>query len=144
MDHKSLLAPAVVLILWTLVVLLWTAITRLGTMRRLGINLAKVPPGGRGQNLEGVLPDRVMWKSHNYAHLVEQPTLFYAIIALLALTPTVTPTTVALAWAYTAIRIVHSLWQALVNTLAVRFTLFILATSCLAALAIIAACGIFA
>ena len=41
--------------------------------------------GSRGVNLEGVIPDRVNWKSHNYSHLMEQPTLFYATVLILAL-----------------------------------------------------------
>jgi hypothetical protein len=41
-----------------------------------------------------------------------------------------------LAWAYVAIRIVHSLWQATVNKLPVRFSLFMLSTVCLTVLAV--------
>ena len=43
---------------------------------------------------------------------------------------------VVLAWSYVMIRIVHSLWQALVNKLPVRITLFTLSTLCLLVLAI--------
>ncbi len=134
--HLALLAPGAVLALWTLIMLFWTAATRFPAMRKLGIDIKAVPPGGRGQNLEGVIPDQVNWKSHNYTHLLEQPTLFYAVIILLALAGGTSPLTVSLAWAYVAIRIVHSLWQALVNKLPVRFTLFLLSTICLLILTI--------
>jgi hypothetical protein len=144
MDHKALLAPAIVLVLWTLFMLIWLAATRFPAIAKSGIDLKSAPPGGRGANLEGVLPASVNWKSHNYTHLTEQPVLFYAVIAILILTPTITPTTISLAWAYTILRIVHSLWQALVNTVPIRFTIFSIATFCLLALAIIAAMGVFA
>jgi uncharacterized MAPEG superfamily protein len=138
MTHLSLLAPAAVLVLWTLIMLLWTGATRFPAMKRMGLDIKVVPPGGRGANLEGVLPPEVNWKSHNYTHLVEQPTLFYAVVLILFVGGGTTPLTVGLAWAYTAIRIVHSLWQALVNKLPVRFTLFVLSTLCLLALSVMA------
>ncbi|MFN5779392.1 MAG: MAPEG family protein, partial [Novosphingobium sp.] len=74
--QAQVLAPAAVLVLWSLVMLFWTAGTRLGAMKQAGGGLGKAKPGGRGQDLEGVLPDEVNWKAHNYAHLMEQPTLF--------------------------------------------------------------------
>lgn len=46
---------------------------------------------------------------------------------------------VLLAWGYVGLRIVHSLWQAIVNTIPVRFTLFVVSTALLLALAIRAA-----
>lgn len=131
----EMLAPAAVLVLWSLVMLVWTAATRFPAMAKLGIDANSTPPGGRGQNLEGVLPDQVNWKAHNYAHLMEQPTIFYPTVVILALTGA-SPTAVTLAWAYVALRIVHSLWQATVNRIPVRFSLFLLSTICLFWLAI--------
>ncbi len=132
----ALLAPAAVLALWTLLMMLWMASTRLPAITKAGLDLKTAPPGGRGVDLEPVLPPSVNWKSHNYTHLLEQPTLFYAIVIILQIGGGTTPLTVALAWAYVALRIVHSLWQALVNRIPVRFTLFILATLCLMGLTI--------
>ncbi|MCP2853508.1 MAPEG family protein, partial [Salmonella enterica] len=74
----DLLAPAAVLVLWTLVMLFWMAGTRFPALKAAGIDVSKAV-GGRGQDLETVLPANVNWKAHNYAHLVEQPTLFYAV-----------------------------------------------------------------
>lgn len=135
--QAQMLAPAVVLVLWSLVMLGWTAATRFPAMAKLGVDVKTAPPGGRGQNLEGVLPDQVQWKSHNYAHLMEQPTIFYPTVVIIALMGS-NPGTIAFAWAYVALRIIHSLWQATVNTLPVRFTLFLLSTLCLLMLAIYA------
>lgn len=132
--QAQMLAPAAALVAWTLIMLVWTAGTRLPALSKLG-GLKNAKPGGRGQDLEGVLDDRINWKSHNYAHLHEQPTLFYATVIILAIMGG-SPTDVLLAWIYVALRIVHSLWQALVNVVAVRFLLFSLSTIALVILAI--------
>lgn len=136
--ETGLLAPGAVLVLWTLVMLLWTAATRFPAMAKLGIDVKTAPPGGRGADLESVLPPNINWKSHNYTHLLEQPTLFYAVIVFLTLSGGVTSLTTGLAWAYVVLRIVHSLWQAMVNKIPVRFTLFLLSTLCLLALSLLA------
>ena len=135
MMQAQILAPAAVLIAWSLVMLTWMAATRLPAMKRAGGGLGNAKPGGRGQDLEGVLDDRVNWKAHNYAHLMEQPTLFYAASLILAVMGA-GAVDVLLAWGYVALRIVHSLWQATVNTIPVRFTLFMFSTILLAALAV--------
>ena len=130
--QAQMLAPAAVLVAWTLLMLVWAAATRLPAMSKMG-GLKNAKPGGRGQDLEGVLDDRINWKAHNYAHLVEQPTLFYAVSLILAI---VGPHEIdpLLAWIYVALRIVHSLWQAMVNVVAVRFVIFLLSTIALAVL----------
>lgn len=132
--QAQMLAPAAVLIGWTLIMLVWMAATRLPALRRIG-GLKNAKPGGRGQDLEGVVDDRINWKAHNYSHLVEQPTLFYAVSLIIALLGP-NPTMVLVAWIYVAIRIVHSLWQATVNVVSVRFLLFMLSTLALGVLAI--------
>lgn len=134
--ESTILAPAAALVLWSLIVLVWTAVSRFQAFAKSGIDVNTAPPGGRGANLEGVLPDSVMWKSHNYTHLMEQPTLFYAIVAVLAIAGAGYGVNTALAWAYVVIRMVHSLWQATVNRIPVRFALFGLSTLCLLGLTI--------
>ena len=130
----AMLAPAAVLVLWSLAVLLWVAATRFPAIARAGIDLSRAKPGGRGQQLDGVLPDKVMWKSHNYTHLMEQPTIFYPTVLILAL---IGPGLwdVRLAWAYVGLRVVHSLWQGLVNTVPPRAALFFTSSVVLIALA---------
>ena len=76
-----------------------------------------------------------MWKSHNYTHLMEQPTIFYPAVIILAIMGA-TGLDVGLAWAYVAIRIVHSLWQASVNRIPVRAALFFVSSFVLIALAV--------
>ena len=134
MQH-AILAPAAILVLWSLVMLVWMALTRLPALSSQLGGLANAKPGGRGQDLEGVLADRINWKAHNYAHLMEQPTLFYATVFILAIAGA-GAIDVALAWAYVALRVVHSIWQALVNRVPVRFALFSASTICLAVLSV--------
>ena len=134
----SLLAPGAVLALWTLIMLGWVAATRFSALAKTGINLKAAPPGGRGADLEGILPPIANWKSHNYTHLLEQPTLFSAVSIFLHLSGGSTDLTRALAWAYIVLRIVHSLWQATVNRVPVRFAIFALSSFCLLALSLLA------
>jgi hypothetical protein len=136
--QSPIFAPAIALVLWSLLMLAWLAVTRLPAMAKAGIPLDKIV-GSRGVNLEGVVPDRVNWKSHNYTHLMEQPTLFYATAFVLAFTGMGDGINLQLAWAYVGLRIAHSLVQALWNRVAVRFALFAASTLALLVLAVNAA-----
>ena len=121
--QAQMLAPAAVLIAWSLVMMVWMGATRLPAMKARTGGVGKTKPGGRGQDLEGVLEDRINWKSHNYAHLMEQPTLFYAASLIVALLGAAARDVLA-AWIYVGLRVVHSIWQATVNVVSVRFMLF--------------------
>jgi hypothetical protein len=136
--QSPIFAPAIVLVLWSLFMLGWLALTRLPAMSKAGLDLTGAV-GSRGANLEGVLPDRVNWKSHNYTHLMEQPTIFYATVIILGVIGAGEGINLTLAWAYVGLRIAHSLVQATWNRVSVRFTIFCLATACLLLLAINAA-----
>ena len=83
--QAQMLAPAAVLVAWSLVMLYWMAFTRFPAMAKVGRSAGSAKPGGRGQDLEGVIPDKVNWKAHNYAHLMEQPTIFYPAVVILAI-----------------------------------------------------------
>ncbi|HVF36580.1 MAG TPA: MAPEG family protein [Sphingomicrobium sp.] len=139
MDYSPLLAPVVALIAWTLVVMVWMAATRFAAFKKMGITLDTIPPGSRGANLDGNAPDQAQWKSHNYNHLMEQPTIFYAIVITLALMGMDQPINVWLAWGYVAFRVLHSLVQCTTNILRYRFPLFLLASICLVGLTVHAA-----
>ena len=131
MHYSPILAPVVALVAWTILVMLWMVVTRFAEFRRLGISLGAIPPGSRGVDLEGRADPHAMWKSHNYSHLMEQPTIFYAIALTLALMDFGGGINYWLAWGYVGLRIVHSLVQGTINIVAVRFTIFLLASLCL-------------
>jgi hypothetical protein len=136
--HSPILAPVVALVAWTLVMMIWMVITRFAAMRRKGISL-KGRVGTRTGALEGVIEDQVNWKAHNYTHLVEQPTIFYAVAIALALMDFGGGINLYLAWAYVGLRVAHSLVQATVNIVLYRFILWILSSLALVGLTIHAA-----
>ncbi|MES2904111.1 MAG: MAPEG family protein [Pseudomonadota bacterium] len=141
MTHSPLLGPIVALVAWTLVMLVWMALTRGPAMKKVGIDVTK-SVGGRGQNLEGVLPDQVNWKAHNYTHLHEQPTIFYAIVLVLVVMEQNASINVWLAWGYVGLRILHSIVQSTINRVKYRFPLFALSTLCLVGLTVHAGAGL--
>ena len=135
MTYSPLLGPIVALVAWTLVMLVWMAGSRFQALKNARIDISK-SVGGRGQNLEGVLPDQVNWKAHNFTHLHEQPTIFYAITLVLAIMEQNHPINVWLAWGYVVFRILHSIVQSTVNKVKFRFPLFALSTLCLLGLTV--------
>jgi hypothetical protein len=138
---SPMLGPVVALVAWSLVMMAWMYATRLPAMRRKGIFL-KGRVGTRPGALDGVVEDHVQWKAHNYNHLMEQPTLFYAVSLAFAVMDRdggIHGAPLVLAWAYIACRVAHSLVHATTNVILVRFTLFIAGSLCLAGLTILAA-----
>lgn len=132
--NTAILAPAAALAVWTLVMLTWMASLRLPALAKLKMPKEKAR-GARGSDLDGVLPAELQWKAHNYNHLTEQPTVFYAACVILAIAGA-TSFDVYLAWAYLALRIVHSLWQAMVNSIPVRLGIFTISSIILGVLAV--------
>jgi hypothetical protein len=140
--NSPIFAPAIALVLWTLVMLAWMALARMPAMAKIGISIGTLV-GGRGSDLEGRIPDRVNWKSHNYTHLMEQPTIFYATVLILGVAGAGDGINLQLAWAYVLLRIAHSIVQSVWNRVAVRFALFALSTTALLLLAVNAARLVF-
>jgi hypothetical protein len=134
----SLLTPAAVLALWTLLMLFWLAFQRGRAVSKLKANgeLPPTPVGVRGPEVDGRLSDGAKWASHNYTHLLEQPTIFYPIILILFVGGGTNALNLGLAWGYVVLRILHSLWQVSVNKVPVRFAIFLASTFCLVALAV--------
>lgn len=137
--QAQILAPAAVLVVWTLIVLLWIIPARFGAIAKIPDKSALAAKQGmRGNDLEGVIPDKANWPAHNHTHLHEQPTLFYATVLIIAVMGP-TALDITLAWVYVGLRIVHSLWQNLINAVSVRFALFLASTIALIILAVRAA-----
>ena len=135
MHFSPILGPIVALTAWSLVMQIWLYASRFAATRKAGLSL-KGRRGTRGNALEGAIPDEANWKAHNYAHLMEQPTIFYAVALTLALLDFGGGINYWLAWAYVGLRIVHSLIQATVNIVTYRFAVFTLASICLLGLTV--------
>jgi hypothetical protein len=135
MERSEILLPVAVLVAWSLVMMFWMVAVRIPAMRAKGINLSTAV-GGRPGVLDGVLDERAQWKAHNYIHLMEQPTLFYAIAITLALIGQGDGLNAWLAWAYVGLRVIHSLVQATTNIIRYRFFAFLLSSLVLVALTV--------
>ena len=142
MVGMDILQPVVALAAWTMVMWLWMYATRIPAM-----NAAKVDPDrivrDPDAKLDRLLPPEVQWKAHNYNHLHEAPTVFYAIAIVLAIVGQGDGLNAWLGWAYVALRVVHSLVQATVNKVIARFALFALSSLVLLALIVHAAIAVF-
>jgi hypothetical protein len=127
----SLLTPMLALVVWTLVMTVWMYATRIPAIQRAGIN----PNDAREPTSLDPLPLTVRQVGYNLNNLMEQPTIFYALVVYTYLAGQQNGLNLALAWAYVAVRVVHSLVQATVNIVLVRFSIFMLGTLVLAVLA---------
>ena len=135
-----MLGPVVALAVWTGVMWAWMYVTRIPAIMKARMRLD--PNAPRGEQM-AQLPPQVRWKADNYNHLMEQPTVFFAVALALAMLGVSSPLAMGLAWAYVALRVVHSLQQALVNHIPTRFALFSLSSLVLFALVAVAALRVF-
>ncbi len=133
MIGMSILQPVVALAAWTMVMWAWMYATRIPALSTAKVDLDELVHDP-ATSLDDVLPPQVQWKAHNYNHLHEAPTVFYAVAIVLAIVGTGDGLNAQLAWAYVALRVIHSVVQATVNKLTLRFTLFVLSSLCLTAL----------
>ena len=135
MIGMEILQPVAVLAGWTMLMWVWMYVTRIPAMGKAGID-SKTLVGGTGKTLDEVLPDKVQWIAHNYNHLHEAPTVFYAVALASAIVggPIGGGFNATIAWVYVGLRIAHSLVQAISNRIIVRFALFALSSLCLIAL----------
>lgn len=133
--EQEILKPLAVLAAWTMVMWIWMYATRIPAVNKLP--KPDTPGADQGWTpamLEGLLPREVQWKAHNYNHLHEAPTVFYAVALALAFIQQGNGLNATIAWAYVALRIVHSVYQATINKVVPRFALFALSSLCLMAL----------
>lgn len=140
--NSAILQPVVVLMIWTMIMWAWMYATRIPAMSRLKVDPDKMVRDPDA-SLDRTLPAEVQWKAHNYNHLHEQPTLFYAVALLLAITGYGEDMNALLAWIYVGLRVIHSLVQATANRVMVRFVLFAISSVVLIALIVHAAMVVF-
>jgi len=128
--------PVIGLVLWSFVMWAWLYATRIPAIRKYNVSL---DPRRSRDEFHAQLPPEVRWKADNYNHLMEQPTLFYAVALTLAVLGEDNTMNIALAWLYVGLRVVHSLVQATTNRIIVRFSVFMISSVVLLALTVRAA-----
>jgi hypothetical protein len=138
--HSPILAPLLALVLWSFVMWAWLYATRIPAVVR---NRIVFDPHRPAEEFHAQLPAAVRWKADNYNHLMEQPTLFYAVALTLALLGAGAGLNLALAWLYVGLRVAHSLVQATVNIVMIRFAIFMVASVVLLVLTVRAALIVF-
>jgi hypothetical protein len=127
----TILTPVLALVTWTLIIWIWMYAVRIPAM-----NAAKIDPqSARHPGSLDVLPSSVRQVADNYNHLMEQPTIFYALVFYIYMAGTADWLAIDLAWAYVALRVIHSLIQCTTNRVTLRFTVFALSTLVLMILA---------
>lgn len=141
MYQHGLIAPVIALVCWTLVVMIWLGYERIRNIARLRLS----PDAGRfSRDLNALMPDRAKQVSDNYMHLMEQPTLFYAVcLSLQFLGQGEHPVNIGFAWAYVSLRVLHTLVHSTFNNVRLRFVLFLLSSVFLIGLVTHAVLGMF-
>ncbi len=120
-DAISMLHAVLGMAVLTLAMFVWMYATRLPAFQRAGIQPQDAAHPGSYK-----LPSEVARVADNYNHLFEAPTLFYAMVGYVVLIGHADALHVQCAWAYLILRIAHSLVQATVNKVMVRFSIFVL------------------
>ncbi len=130
---QTMLLPVATLVAWTLVMAVWMLATRVPAMKAAKIHPQKALHA-RSEAMSA-LPSEVRQVADNYNHLMEQPTIFYAVALVIAISGEAAAIDVWLASAYVAVRIAHSIWQATKNVVMIRFYLFLAGSALLFPLA---------
>ena len=134
MTATTFLAPVLALIIWTLLIWILMYARRIPAMQAAKIDpdTAKSPDGAWKEQL----PLSVQASAHNYNHLLEQPTIFYALMFYITLTAQMSAPIVYAAWAYVILRVFHSFIQVSSGKVILRFAIFSLSTLALIAMVV--------
>ena len=143
MIGMEILQPTVALMIWTMVVWGWMYATRIPAMQKAKVDVDRLV-NDPDASLDRTLPANVQWKVHNYNHLHEAPTVFYAVAIILAILGAGDGPNAFLAWIYVGLRVAHSLVHVTANKVMVRFVLFLLSSIVLMVLIARAALLVFA
>jgi len=134
------LTPVLALILWTFVMWVLMYKRRIPAMQAMKMDAQEWV---KNPKLGEQLPGPARWAADNYNHLHEQPVIFYALMFYLQLSGQGDSPALYLAWAYVAIRVVHSVVQVTSNNVMTRFSLFVVGAFLLLIMALRAAAALF-
>lgn len=137
--HNNLiLVPVFALAAWTAGVLVLMGVARIGAGLR-----GRVRPSDFKLGESSNVPPKVSLPNRNYMNLLELPVLFYVVCIVLYVTGSQNGSTLFLAWAYVALRIIHSAIHLSYNNVMHRLFAFALSNAVLVALWVVAGLGVF-
>ena len=116
MDARLMFLPVLAMVALTIAVWLRMFSTRVGEMKRERIRMQDVALSA--QSASRFADTRA---ADNFRNLFELPVLFHLALVVAALTGQVNPATVGLAWAFVALRMVHSAIHCTYNKVMHRF-----------------------
>ena len=134
MRSLDILCPVFALAAWTFLVLLLIPFVRVRSVRR-----REIGPNDFKYGESQAVPPNVSIPNRNYMNLLEMPMLFYVICVVLYVTGGASRPAVVTAWAYVALRVVHSLIHLSYNHVLHRLAAFTLSNAALVSLWVIGA-----
>ena len=123
--NNLILQPVLLMCLLSFMMMVWMYATRIPASKEIekkGIDLQDL---SHPSKLGGVFPSKVERVADNYNHLFEQPTVFYATVFVIWALNATDNFYLSCAWIYFIIRVIHSIFQATINSVWVRFSLFV-------------------
>ncbi|MBX9403559.1 MAPEG family protein [Lysobacter sp. BMK333-48F3] len=137
MTSKAIFLPALAMVALTCAVWIRLYVVRIGQMRRERIHPQAVATSSQAA---AKLTDSAA--ADNFRNLFELPVLFYLALTVAALSGLANAATLALAWAFVALRVLHSLIHCGYNRVMHRFIVYIAGAVALWALWIHLAIGL--
>ena len=121
MQANAIFLPALAMVALTIAVWLRMYVARIGEMKRERIHPQAVATSAQ---MAARLADTRA--ADNFRNLFELPVLFYMALVVAALTSQVNAVTLALAWGFVALRIVHSVIHCGYNKVMHRFRAYLI------------------
>ncbi|MEP7208539.1 MAG: MAPEG family protein [Casimicrobiaceae bacterium] len=100
-------------------------VTRLAELRS-----GRIDPQAVATSRSAAATYRDLRAADNFRNLFEVPVLFFAVCGALAITDSVTPLQLTLAWLYVGLRAIHSAIHVTYNRVLHRFAVFAASTVC--------------
>ena len=126
MMNNLILNPAICMLILTFFMMIWMYATRIPAAKAIEEKGIDPQDLSHPSKLGGAFPSKVERVADNYNHLFEQPTVFYALTFIIWALNATDSFYLYCAWIYFFIRLTHSIFQATLNLVWIRFGLFML------------------
>ena len=125
MTGNEIFGPFLAMMLLTAIVWAVMYVRRIGFIieNRIDSQELTIPEKGAA-----IIPEEINWSAYNFRNLFELPVLFYALCLYLYVSGSVDSIYVWSAWAYVALRALHSLEHCTRNIVKRRFAVYMLSS----------------